>query len=202
VSSGYGPAPVASRHERAVQSTLEQADEAANGDHRDALSWLGLIETIGDELPDDHQAKRRYWHAAMPPDAHNAQTSGPTPSPHERHRGFAASSSTITTIGVVHAVLNRIRMREPLDDAALLAAQRDLDRQAAQIEGLAALQVLQTDENDLVVLVFGDDEAALERTRQQLGNAFMREHVIPHADGPPERSVTKVVLGYQRAPAA
>jgi hypothetical protein len=99
----------------------------------------------------------------------------------------------------VHAVLNQIRMREPLDDAALQAAQSDLDRQAAQIEGLAAFQVLQTDENDLVVLVFGDDEAALERTRQQLGNAFMREHVIPHADGPPERKVTKVVLSYQRA---
>jgi hypothetical protein len=104
----------------------------------------------------------------------------------------------VTTIGAMHAVLNRIRMREPLDDATLSAAQRDLDDQAAQIEGLAALQVLQTDESDLVVLVFGDDEAALERTRQQLGNAFMREHVIPYAAGPPERAVTKVILSYQR----
>jgi hypothetical protein len=49
------------------------------------------------------------------------------------------------------------------------------------------------------VLVFGDDAAALERTRVQLGNSFMREHVIPHADGPPERTITRVVLSYQRA---
>jgi hypothetical protein len=67
----------------------------------------------------------------------------------------------------VHAVVNRIRLREPLDDVALRAAQR-----------------------------------ALERTRVQLGNTFMREHVIPHADGPPERTITKVVLSYRRASGA
>jgi hypothetical protein len=99
---------------------------------------------------------------------------------------------------VVHAVLNRIRMREPLDNAALAAAQADLDAQATEVEGLAAIQVLRTEEGDLVVLVFGDDEAALERTREQLGNTFMRKHVIPRADGPPDRAVTEVVLSYQR----
>jgi hypothetical protein len=50
--------------------------------------------------------------------------------------------------------------------------------------------------------VFGDDEAALERTREHLGNTFMRKHVIPHAAGPPERAITEVVLNYQRPPAA
>ena len=53
----------------------------------------------------------------------------------------------------VHAVLNRIRMREPLDDAALAAAQNDLDAQATEVEGLAAIHVLRTEEGDLVVLV-------------------------------------------------
>jgi hypothetical protein len=92
-------------------------------------------------------------------------------------------------------------MREPLDDAALAAAQEDLETQAREVEGLAAIQVLRTEGGDLVVLVFGDDEAALERTREQMGNTFMREHVIPRADGPPEREVTDVVLSYQRATA-
>jgi hypothetical protein len=98
----------------------------------------------------------------------------------------------------VHAVLNRIRMSERLDDAALAAAQEDLNAAASEVEGLAAIQVLRTEEGDLIVLVFGDDEAALERTREQLGNAFMRKHVIPHAAGPPERAVTEVILSYQR----
>ena len=99
----------------------------------------------------------------------------------------------------VHAVVNRIRMREPLEDAALAAAQRDLEAQAGEVEGLAGIEILRTADGDLVVLVFGDDEAALERAREQLGNTFMREHVIPHADGPPERAITEVILSYRRA---
>jgi hypothetical protein len=99
----------------------------------------------------------------------------------------------------VHAVLNRIRVRDSLDDAALAAAQRDLDVQAGQIDGLAAIKVLRTEEGDLVVVVFGDDEAALERTREQMGNAFMREHVMPHAASAPERTIGEIVLSYRRA---
>jgi hypothetical protein len=38
----------------------------------------------------------------------------------------------------VRAVVNRIRLREPLDDAVLAAAQRDLDAQAVEVEGLSA----------------------------------------------------------------
>jgi hypothetical protein len=99
----------------------------------------------------------------------------------------------------MHAVVNRVRLREPLDDAALAAAQRDLDAQAAHVDGLAALHVLSIGEDELVVLVFGDDEAALERTRSEMGNPFMRKHVMPHADGPPERAIAEVVLTCQRA---
>jgi hypothetical protein len=51
------------------------------------------------------------------------------------------------------------------------------------------------------VVGFGDDADALERTPAQLGNGLMREHVIPHAASPPERTVTKVVVTYRRASA-
>jgi hypothetical protein len=99
----------------------------------------------------------------------------------------------------VHAVVNRIRLREPLDDAALAVAQRDLESQASQVDGLAAIHVLRTDEGDLVVLVLGDDVAALERTREHMGNAFMREHIMPHAASAPERTISEIVLSYERA---
>ena len=58
----------------------------------------------------------------------------------------------------MHAVVNRIQLREPL----------------------------------------GDDEDALERTRAGLGNSWMREHVIPHAAGPPERTLAEAVVSYER----
>src|SRR5256885_2273509 len=44
--------------------------------------------------------------------------------------------------------------REPLDGAALAAAQADLDAEATEVEGLAAVQVLRTEDGDLVVLGF------------------------------------------------
>lgn len=54
------------RHAAAIASTLRQADEAAaGGDYADALSWLGLLETIGDELPEDYRAKREAWYSAL-----------------------------------------------------------------------------------------------------------------------------------------
>ena len=101
----------------------------------------------------------------------------------------------------MHAVVNRISLREPLDDAELSAAQSDLQEQAREVQGLSAIHVLRTDGGELLLVIIGDDEAALDRTRDQLGNAFMRRHIIPHAAGPPSRTVTEVILSYQR-PAA
>jgi hypothetical protein len=76
------------------------------------------------------------------------------------------------------------------------------DAQAVEVERLSAIQVLHIDDGDLVVLVFGHDASALERARVHLVSTFMREHVIPHADGAPERTITKVVLSYERASGA
>lgn len=39
----------------------------------------------------------------------------------------------------MHAVINRIRLAEPLDEGVFAAAQRELPPQAAQIEGLSAV---------------------------------------------------------------
>jgi hypothetical protein len=51
------------------------------------------------------------------------------------------------------------------------------------------------------VVGVGDDADGLERTRAQLGNGLMREHVIAHGASPPERTVTKAVVTYRRASA-
>lgn len=102
----------------------------------------------------------------------------------------------------MHAVVNRIQLGEPLTDEDLAAARRDLATAAPAIQGLAALHILRTDDGDLLVLVLGDDEDALERTRTKLGNTWMREHVIPHAAGAPERTVAEALITYERPPGA
>jgi len=104
--------------------------------------------------------------------------------------------------GAMHAVVNRIQLREPLSVEEVAAAQADLTALAGTIEGLAAVHMLRTGEGDLIVLVIGDDADALERTRTELGNSLKRRYVIPHASGPPERTVAEAIITYERAPAA
>ena len=54
------------RHQLAVASSLQWADEAAaRGDYGRALSWLRAIEAIGDELPASYQEKRVVWLDAL-----------------------------------------------------------------------------------------------------------------------------------------
>jgi hypothetical protein len=63
-----GPSSAAARHERAVENTLREADQAAAcGDYEGALSWLGLVEAIGDDLPHTYKLKRATWTAQSAP---------------------------------------------------------------------------------------------------------------------------------------
>lgn len=53
-------------HDAAVANSLALADEAARaGDYRGALSWLGVIEAIGERLPAGYHAKRTAWSASL-----------------------------------------------------------------------------------------------------------------------------------------
>jgi len=99
----------------------------------------------------------------------------------------------------VHAVINRIRLREPIDADVFAAARAELPPAAAQIEGLIAFHVFRgEDALELGVLVVGEHPQALEAMRERIGNAWMREHVVPHAAAPPERFVGEAVVSFER----
>lgn len=54
------------RHLAAVARSLGWAQEsAARGDYAEALSWVGVVEAIGDALPDGFEIKRQAWLNAL-----------------------------------------------------------------------------------------------------------------------------------------
>jgi hypothetical protein len=60
------PLGAATRHEWAVARTLEWADDAAaRGDHANALGWLGVLDTMGDQLSSEYRRKRENWRLAL-----------------------------------------------------------------------------------------------------------------------------------------
>ena len=50
----------------AVARSFGWADEAAaRGDYADALSWVGVVEAMGDLIPIEYRSKRRAWLSAL-----------------------------------------------------------------------------------------------------------------------------------------
>jgi hypothetical protein len=54
------------RHLAAVARSFAWAEEAAaRGKYADALSWVAVVEAIGDLIPVEYQTKRRAWLSAL-----------------------------------------------------------------------------------------------------------------------------------------
>lgn len=54
------------RHLAAVARSLGWAEQAAaRGDYADALSWIAVVEAIGDLIPIEYETKRQAWLIAL-----------------------------------------------------------------------------------------------------------------------------------------
>lgn len=98
----------------------------------------------------------------------------------------------------MHAVVNTVALERPIDDSVWEAARRDLTPQIASVEGVQSVQIVRTGEREIVIVIVGEDEAALDRMRDAIGNEWMRANVIPNAAGPPQRAVGEVLVHFQR----
>jgi hypothetical protein len=49
------------------------------------------------------------------------------------------------------------------------------------------------------VLVIGDREDALERMREQIGNEWMRQNIVPHLSAPTDRITGEAVVSFERS---
>jgi hypothetical protein len=98
----------------------------------------------------------------------------------------------------VHAVVNTIALERPLGEEVFETTRRELPERVAAVPGVQAVHVIRTGEKELVLVIVGEDEAALDAMRDAVGDEWMRAHVIPNAAGPPQRVVGEVVFSYQR----
>jgi hypothetical protein len=92
----------------------------------------------------------------------------------------------------MRAVVSRVQLNEPVPDAEFDMS--ELAGQARAIEGFVSIQIIRLDETNLVLVITGEDDAAIDRIRDEVGNAWMREHIVPRAAGPPDRQVGDVVV--------
>jgi hypothetical protein len=92
----------------------------------------------------------------------------------------------------VHAVVNRLSFTDPISPE-LVARLRDDVMPRLRAAGCLEANVVRTGERELhLVLLFAAPGDA-ERTMQDVGSPWMREHVVPLLSGPTDRRVGEVV---------
>jgi hypothetical protein len=95
-------------------------------------------------------------------------------------------------------VVNRVQLKEPIDGAVFAAAQREMPARVAAIDGIRSFYVGRSGDEELFVVIVGDDEAAIDRMRDEVGNEWMRANVVPRAAAPPDRVVFEVLASFER----
>jgi hypothetical protein len=98
-------------------------------------------------------------------------------------------------VGLVHVVVNHLRLRDPLADAAVQAVAEGVE--VAVDAGALAARVAKVDERHLIlILEFATAEDA-DRVAREVGGSWMREHIRPLLAGDTERSVGEVIASAE-----
>ncbi len=92
-------------------------------------------------------------------------------------------------------VVNRLAFKEPIGRAVLDAAD-EAARLLVESGGLSFDFVQTGESHAMLVLAFPDLEVE-QRITSEIGGPWMREHIIPLLDGPPQRTSGEVVAGLR-----
>jgi hypothetical protein len=68
-------------------------------------------------------------------------------------------------------------------------AETDLVTQMRAVEGFRGLEVTQTSEHDVILVILGDSVEVLDQIATEIGSPWMRENVVPLLAGPPDRHI-------------
>ena len=80
-----------------------------------------------------------------------------------------------------------------MDPRLFAQAERDLPLRCAAVEGFQDFYAIQTSDTEVVLLILGDDVAALNRVATEVGSPWMAANVVPLLAAPPDRQIGPTV---------
>jgi hypothetical protein len=99
------------------------------------------------------------------------------------------------SVGLVHVVVNHLRLREPVPDATVEAAREGM--QLVVDAGALAARVAKVDETHLILILEFSTAEEANRIAREVGGPWMRENITPLLAGDTERTVAEVIASAQ-----
>ena len=97
---------------------------------------------------------------------------------------------------LVAAVINILRFKHAVDPSLFAAAARDLAPAMRAIDGFEGVQIVQTSDTEVVLLIFADSVEVLNRVATEVGSPWMSATVAPLLAGPPERHIGPALASW------
>jgi hypothetical protein len=95
----------------------------------------------------------------------------------------------------LHVVVNHLRLREPVPDAAVVALREGM--QPVVDAGALTARVAKVDDTHLILLLEFRTAEDADRVAREVGGPLMREHIRPLLAGDTERSVGEVIASVE-----
>jgi hypothetical protein len=94
---------------------------------------------------------------------------------------------------MMHAVVNRITLGKPVDDALVRKLEDDLGPRMRARPGFVEARLVRVSDTEAIILVLFTTREALDEISKNVAAPWFAEHVRPYLAGPVQRSVGEVV---------
>jgi hypothetical protein len=99
----------------------------------------------------------------------------------------------------VHAVVNHLHFKEPVDTDLFRRAEMEVGGQMQSVAGFRGFRVVLASERHVILVIFGDTAHTLDDLATLAGNTWMRANVAPLLERPPERHLGAVIASVGTA---
>jgi hypothetical protein len=111
------------------------------------------------------------------------------PDSNRDHESSGATHARGVGSACVAGVVNHLHFKDSVDPSLFARAERDLAKAMRGIDGFERLEVVQSGERDVILIILADREETLDRIATDVGSPWMVEHVVTLRAGPPERHI-------------